>query len=178
MPHRHKIKRNRYREPYPSLFEYPHLIPRHHTVVNLIDTEQQELQQRIETKAKQEQEKKSKIKKKGKKETERSEFDQSENIQIPSQTATMPRGNRGQRNGVNGDDGDHERQDERNHYLSLRDIPKFEEKGEQEFEDYLVASGVTVEEDEDDPRVQPDYRTIINKFKASLKNNARVWYSM
>ena len=47
-----------------------------------------------------------------------------------------------------------------------------------EFEDYLVASGVTVEEDEDDPRVQSDYRDIINKFKASLKNNARVWYIM
>ena len=47
-----------------------------------------------------------------------------------------------------------------------------------EFEDYLVASGVTVEEDEDDPRVQTDYRNIINKFKASLKNNTRVWYSM
>ena len=26
--------------------------------------------------------------------------------------------------------------------------------------------------------IQPDYRDIINKFKASLKNNARVWYSM
>ena len=44
-------------------------------------------------------------------------------------------------------------------------------KGEQpfshlmEFEDYLVASGVTLEEDEDDPRVRPDYRDIINKFK-------------
>ena len=63
-------------------------------------------------------------------------------------------------------------------------IPKFEGKGEQpfshllDFEDYLVASCVTVEEDEDDPKVQSDYRDIINKFKASLKNNARVWYSM
>ena len=47
-----------------------------------------------------------------------------------------------------------------------------------EFEDYLVASGMTIEPDEDNPRVQPDYRDIINKFKASLKNNARVWYSM
>ena len=90
----------------------------------------------------------------------------------------MPRGNRGQRNGVNGDD---DRQDERNHYWSLRDIPKFEGKGEQpfshlmKFEDYLVASGVTVEEDEDDPRAQPDHRDIINKFRASLKNNARVY---
>ena len=47
-----------------------------------------------------------------------------------------------------------------------------------EFEDYLVASGVTLEEDDDDPRAGVDYRNIINKFKASLKNNARVWYSM
>ena len=92
----------------------------------------------------------------------------------------MPRGNRGR----NGDDGDDERQDERNHYWSLRDIPKFEGKGEQpfshlmEFEEYLAASGVTVDVDENDPRVQPDYRDIINKFKESLKNNARVWYSM
>ena len=92
----------------------------------------------------------------------------------------MSRGNRGR----NGDDGDDDRQDERNHNWSLRDIPKFEGKGEQpfshlmEFEDDLVASGVTVEEDADDPRVRPDYRDIINKFKASLKNNARVWYSM
>ena len=90
----------------------------------------------------------------------------------------MPRNDR---NGRNGDD---DRQDDRNHYWSLRDIPKFEGKGEQpfshlmEFEDYLVASGITVDEDEDDPRQRPDYRDIINKFKASLKNNARVWYSM
>ena len=47
-----------------------------------------------------------------------------------------------------------------------------------EFEDCLVASGVTIEDDEDNPRAQPDYIEIINKFKASLKNNARVWYSM
>ena len=104
----------------------------------------------------------------------------SEEIQISSPTATMPRGNRGR----NGDDGDEERQDEMNHYWSLRDIPKFEGKGEQpfshlmEFGDYLVASGVTVDEDENDLRVRPDYRDIINKFKASLKKNARVWYSM
>ena len=186
LPHRHRIKKNRFREPYPSLFEYPHQIPTHHTVVNLDDTEQQELKERIEAKAKQEQEKKAKAKKKGKKELEPletidiEESEQSEDIQIPSPTATMPRGNRGR----NGDDGDDERQDERNHYWSLRDIPKFEGKGEQpfshlmEFEDYLVASGVTVDEDENDPRVRPDYRDIINKFKASLKNNARVWYSM
>ena len=75
--------------------------------------------------------------------------EQSEDIQIPPPTVTMP--NRNGRNGRNGDDGDDDRQDERNHYWSLRDIPKFEEKGEQpfshlmEFEDYLVASGVTLE---------------------------------
>ena len=94
--------------------------------INLSDTKQQELQQRIETKAKQEQEKKSKAKKKGKQEgetTETIELAKSENIQIPDQTATMPRGNRGYRND---DDGDDERQDERNQYWSLRDIPKFE----------------------------------------------------
>ena len=186
LPHRHRIKKNRFREPYPSLFEYPHQIPTHHTVGNLDDTEQQELKDRIEAKAKQEQEKKAKAKKKGKKEVELPETieienpEQSEEIQIPSPTATMPRGNR---NGRNGDEGDDDRQDDRNHYWSLRDIPKFEGKGEQpfshlmEFEDYLVASGVTVDED-DDPRARPDYRDIINKFKASLKNNARVWYSM
>ena len=185
LPHRHRIKKNRFREPYPSLFEYPHQIPTHRTVINLDNTEQQELKERIEAKAKQEQEKKVKTKKKGKKEAEPSETieseesEQSEDIQIPSLTTTMPTGNRGR----NGDDGD-ERQDERNHYWSLRDIPKFKGKGEQpfsylmEFEDYLVASGVTVDDDENDPRVRPDYRDIINKFKASLKNNARVWYSM
>ena len=45
LPQRHRIKRSRFREPYPSLFEYPHQIPTHHTVVNFpVDTEQQELQ--------------------------------------------------------------------------------------------------------------------------------------
>ena len=186
LPHRHSIKKNRFREPYPSLFKYPHQIPTHHTVINLDNTEQQELKERIEAKANQEQEKKAKAKKKVKKKAEPSEIikseesEQSEDIQIPSPKTTMPRGNRGR----NGDDGDDERQDERNHYWSLRDIPKFEGKGEQpfshlmEFEDYLVASDVTVDEDENDPRVRPDYRGINNKFKASLKNNARVWYSM
>ena len=72
----------------------------------------------------------------------------------------------------------------RNHYWSLRDIPKFEGKGEQpfshlmEFEDYLVASGVTVDEDENDPRVRPDYRDIINKLKHHLRKMQGFWYSM
>ena len=69
------------------------------------------------------------------------------------------------------------RDEEGNHYWSLRDIPKFEGKGEQpfshlmEFEDYLIASGVRVEPDEDENgrRIDVDYRDIINKFKASLK---------
>ena len=76
--------------------------------------------------------------------------------------------------------------EEKTHYWSLRDIPKFEGKGEQpfshlmEFEDYLIASGVRMEPDEDESRrrVDVDYKDIINKFKASFKKNARVWYSM
>ena len=157
------------------------------------DTEQQELKVRIEAKKNQEQEEKVKAKKKGKKEIVKEVVElpeqvdienpvESEEIQIPFQEATMP--GRGNRNGRNGDDGDDDRQDDRNHYWSLRDIPKFEGKGEHpfshlmEFEDYLVASGVTLDDDEDNLRQGPDYRDIINKFKASLKKNARVWYSM
>ena len=34
------------------------------------------------------------------------------------------------------------------------------------------------DEDEGGRRIDVDYKDIINKFKASLKNNARVWYSM
>ena len=68
----------------------------------------------------------------------------------------------------------------------LETFPNLREKGEQpfshimEFEDYLIASGVRIEPDEDENgrRVDVDYRDIINKFKASLKNNARVWYSV
>ena len=73
----------------------------------------------------------------------------------------------------------------RHFYWSLRDIPKFEGKDEQpflhlmEFEDYLVASGVRVEPEEIRGNVvQPDYQDIINKFKASLKSNARIWFRM
>ena len=45
-----------------------------------------------------------------------------------------------------------------------------------EFEDYLIASGVRMEpdEDEDGRRIDVDYRDIINKFKASLKINANI----
>ena len=108
LPHRHRKKKNRFREPYPSLFEYPHQIPTHHTVVNLDKAEQQEFQQRIEVKAKHEQQKKTKGKLKGKKEPDTVELEQSEDIQEPSQPATMPRGNRGR----NGDGDDDDRQDE------------------------------------------------------------------
>ena len=48
-----------------------------------------------------------------------------------------------------------------------------------EFEDYLIASGVRMEpEDNTGRRIDVDYKDIINKFKASLKNNARICYSM
>ena len=48
------------------------------------------------------------------------------------------------------------------------------------FDNYLITLGVRVELDEDENgrRIDLDYRDIINKSKASLKNNARVWYSM
>ena len=79
------------------------------------------------------------------------------------------------------DEGSHHR----HFHWSLRDIPKFEGKGEQpflnllEFEDYLLPSGVSVEPDEMRGNIlQPDYKGIINKFKASLKNNARIWFRM
>ena len=78
--------------------------------------------------------------------------------------------------------------EEQTHYWSIRDIPKFEGKGEQpfshlmEFEDYLIASGVRMEPEEGDSGRSIQwyiyYKDIINKFKASLKNNARVWYSI
>ena len=189
LPQKHRIKRNRFREPYPSLFEYPHQIPTHHTVDNVSVEEQQDLQRRIEAKAKQEKGKKGKPKKKTQPEiSETGDPD----LQIPTvtplevrdiqpdtppQTPTMPRGDRRNDRNDNGDDDDGGQN--RNHYWSLRDIPKFEGKGEQpfshlmEFEDYLVASGIAIE-----PEEHPDYRDIINKFKASLKNNARVWFSM
>ena len=86
---------------------------------------------------------------------------------------------------ASGDEDDDEVSHHRHFYWSLRDIPKFEGKDEQpflhlmEFEDYLVASGVRVEPEEiRGNRVQPDYQDIINKFKASLKSNARIWFRM
>ena len=65
------------------------------------------------------------------------------------------------------------RDEEKNHYWSLRDIPKFEGKGEQpfshlmEFEDYLIASGVRIEPEEDNAgrRAEVDYKDIINNSK-------------
>ena len=186
LPQRHRIKRNRFREPYPSLFEYPHKIPAHHTVYKLPIEEQQELNKRIAVKAKQDKGKKGKAKQKTRLEAsekgepqlqipivEPQEIDKNIQPETPPQTPTKPRGDR--RNDRDDDDGGQNR----NHYWSLRDIPKFEGKGEQpyshlmEFEDYLVASGIAIEPDE-----HPDYRDIINKFKASLKNNVRVWFSM
>ena len=174
LPHRYRIKRSRFRENYPSLFDYPNEIPKHHTVDRLVTVEQEELNKRI---VKQEQEAKTKSKPKkeesGKQKPSQLSIvsDQQDPDLTPPQTPVIMPGNR---------------DEERTNHWSLRDIPKFEGKGEQplshvmEFEDYLIASGVRVEpdEDEDGRRVDVDYRAIINKFKASLKNNARVWYSM
>ena len=46
LPQKHRIKKNRFREPYPSLFEYPHQIPTCHRVDKLSVKEQQELQKK------------------------------------------------------------------------------------------------------------------------------------
>ena len=98
LPQKHRIK-NRFREPYPNLFEYPHQIPTHHTADNLSVDEQQELQKRIESKARQEKEKKSKTKKKREQESSIPTSPiESDNLNIqpdtPPQTPNMPRGNR------------------------------------------------------------------------------------
>ena len=91
----------------------------------------------------------------------------------------MARGN------IRDDDDEDEVSHHRHFHWSLKDIPRFEGQGEQpflylmEFEDYLVASGVSIEPKEvTGNTVQPDYKDIINKFKASLKSNARIWFSM
>ena len=76
--------------------------------------------------------------------------------------------------------------EEKTHYWSLRDIPKFEGKGEQsfshlmEFDYYLIASVVRLEPEEDDTGrpLAVDYKDIINKIRASLKNNSRVWHNI
>ena len=91
----------------------------------------------------------------------------------------MARGNRGE-------DDDDEVSQHRHFHWSLKDNPRFEgHEGEQpflhlmEFEDYLVASGVSIEPKEVRGNiVQPDYKDIINHFKVSLKNDARIWFSM
>ena len=180
LPHRYKIKRSRFREAYPSLFDYPTEIPIHYTVDKLPANEQEELNGRL-IKEQQGQEKKSKTKSKPKKiETGKPVIREQKYPSLtppstpvrttPRNTIIMP-GNK---------------DEEKTHYWSLRGIPKFEGKGEQpfshliEFEDYLIASEVRREPEEDNTgrRIDVDYKDIINKFKASLKNNARVWYSM
>ena len=81
---------------------------------------------------------------------------------------------------TSGDEDDDEVSHHKHFYWSLRDIPKFEGNDEQpflhimEFEDYLVASGVRVEPEE----IRGNYQDIVNKFKASLKSNARIWFRM
>ena len=178
LPHRYKIKRGTFRENYPSLFDYPNEIPKHHIVDRLAADEQEELNKRI-FKEQQDQEQGTKTKSKPKKAETGKQIppklpvisDQKDPNLTPPQTPVRMPGNK---------------DEEKTHYWSIRDIPKFEGKGEQpfphlmEFEDYLIASGVRMEPDKDEGgrRIDVDYKDIIKKFKVSLKNNARVWYSM
>ena len=46
LPHRYRIKRSRFREIYPSLFDYPDEIPKHHTVDRLVADEQEVFKQK------------------------------------------------------------------------------------------------------------------------------------
>ena len=163
LPHRYRIKRSKFREDYPSLFDYPNEIPKHHTVDRLAADEQEELNKRI---VKQQQKQETKTKSKPKKTETGKQIpsklpvisDQKDPDLTPPQTPIKMPGNKDK---------------EKTHYWSLRDIPKFEGKGEQPFSHLMEP-----DEDESGRRVDVDYRDIINKFKASLKNNARVWYSM
>ena len=101
------------------MFEYPHQIPTHHTVDDLPADELQELDKRIEAKAKQEKGKKGKAKKKTKPETsekgsqkgepqlqipvvEPQKVDRNIQPETPPQTPTIPREDR--RNNRNDDD--------------------------------------------------------------------------
>ena len=140
LPHRYKIKRSRFRENYPSLFDYPNEIPKHHTVDRLAADEQEELNKRI-VKEQQDKEQETKTKSKPKKAETGKQIppklpvisDQKDSNLTPPQTPVKMPGNK---------------DEEKTHYWSLRNIPKFEGKGEQpfshlmEFEDYLIASGV------------------------------------
>ena len=117
LPHRYKIKRSRFRENYPSLFDYPNEIPKHHTVDRLAADEQEELNKRI-VKEQQDQEQKTKTKSKPKKAETGKQIppklpvisDQKDPNLTPPQTPVKMPGNK---------------DEEKTHYWSLRDIPIF-----------------------------------------------------
>ena len=46
LPHRYRIKRSRFIENYPSLFDYVNEIPKHHTVDRLVADEQEGIKQK------------------------------------------------------------------------------------------------------------------------------------
>ena len=112
LPHKNRIKTNRFRESYPSLFDYPNEIPKHHRVDRLVADEQEELNKRI---VKQEQETRTKSKPKkeesGKQKPSQISVvsDQQDPDLTPPQTpVTMP-GNR---------------DEEKTHYWSLPNLRK------------------------------------------------------
>ena len=122
LPHRYKIKRSRIRETYPSLFDYPKQIPTHHTVDRLSADEQEELNKRI-VRQQQKQEEKTNSKSKPKKEG---------TGKLEPTIATIPSVISGQKDpNLTPPQTPGNNKDEKNNYWSLRDIPKFEGKGEQ-----------------------------------------------
>ena len=121
LPHRYRIERSRFRENYPSLFDYPNEISKHHTVDKLAADEQEELNKRI-VKEQQDKEQETRTKSKPKKAETGKQIPQKlpvisdqkdPNLTPPQAQVNMP-GNK---------------YEEKTHYWSLRDIPKFEGKG-------------------------------------------------
>ena len=105
LPHRYRIKRSRFRENYPSIFDYPNEIPKHHTLDRLVADEQEELNKWI-VKQKQEQETKTKSKPKetesGKQKPSKLSIvsDQKDSDLTPPQTPVKMPGNRDEEKNV------------------------------------------------------------------------------
>ena len=120
LPHRYKIKRSRFRENYPRLFDYPNEIPKHHTVDRLAADEQKELNKR-RVKEEQDQGQGTKTKSKPRKVETGKQIppklpvisDQKDPNLTPPQTPVKMPGNK---------------DEEKTHYWSLRDIPNLREK--------------------------------------------------
>ena len=48
LPHRYRIKKSKFREQYPSIFDHPNIIPIHHSTKNLPEKELFEIDRRMQ----------------------------------------------------------------------------------------------------------------------------------